>query len=132
MLKIVDCANAVCAVTANKRAINNPERTLAFFTVLPAFLRCKKKRPAASHRDANWTSSSSEFFAAQLRAAPDNFVAQYGGQCQTNTFLGLRRSVQNFRGFRIGMGLILWKNNRLDAGSSRAARNCSRWCGGGW
>jgi hypothetical protein len=38
MLKIVDCAIAVCAVTINKRATNNPERTLTFFTVRTAFL----------------------------------------------------------------------------------------------
>jgi hypothetical protein len=66
MLKIVDCASADCAVTMNKRATNNPERTLKLFTVVnpPFFIECKKK--AQQHRPGDyWTSLSSEFFAAQ-------------------------------------------------------------------
>src|SRR5262245_10785034 len=63
MLKIVDCAIAVCAATTNNRATNNPDRTLEFFTVLdPPFLLSAKKNAQRTHlRVQHWTSSSSDF-----------------------------------------------------------------------
>jgi hypothetical protein len=74
ILNIVDCAIAVCAVTTNKRATNNPDRTLEFFTVFtrPFFA---KKNAQQHYLSAHWTPSSSEFFAAQLRAARPFFSA---------------------------------------------------------
>jgi len=38
MLKIVDCAIALCALTTKERATHNPGRTCDFFTVEPTFL----------------------------------------------------------------------------------------------
>jgi hypothetical protein len=71
MLKIVDCAIAVCAVTTNKSATNNPERTLKLFTVVTRLSSLSAKKKPQPHRllGATGTSSSSEFFAAQLCAA---------------------------------------------------------------
>jgi hypothetical protein len=71
MLKIVDCAIAVSAVTTNKSATNNPARTLKLFTVLTRLSPIvQKKTPSfAPTVVCNWTPSSSEFFAAQLCAA---------------------------------------------------------------
>src|SRR5215510_14399795 len=88
ILKIVDCAIAVCAVTTNKRATNNPERTLNLFTVFTRLssFSAKKNAQQHQHRVQTGTSSSSEFFAAQLRAARDTFVTQQARGCQTNTF----------------------------------------------
>jgi len=58
----------------NKRATNNPDRTLKFFTVFtrPFFA---KKNAQQHYLSAHWTPSSSEFFAAQLRAARPFFSA---------------------------------------------------------
>src|SRR5215471_8262267 len=48
MLKIVDCAIAVCAATTNKSATNNPERTLKLFTVITRLSpMVQKKTPSA-------------------------------------------------------------------------------------
>src|SRR5262245_63389696 len=98
ILNIVDCAIAVCAVTTNKRATNNPERTLPFFTVLPAFLRYKKKRPAASHRDATGTSSSSEFFCRTASCGAGQFCSAVRPALSNKYFGDLRRPMQNFPG----------------------------------
>src|SRR5215510_1084439 len=49
ILKIVDCAIAVCAVTTNKRATNNPERTLNLFTVFTPPFFFKRKKNAQQH-----------------------------------------------------------------------------------
>src|SRR5262245_38859869 len=90
MLKIVDCANAVCAVTATKRATNNPERTLKFFTVVsPPFFLMQKKTPSSTDLVCNWTPLSSEFFAAQHCAAREIF----NRPCR-------RLSIKNFGGHR--------------------------------
>src|SRR5262245_54383712 len=85
ILNIVDCAIAVCAVRANKRATNNPDRTFKFFTVFPRPFLCKKKRPAALTLSADWTPSSSEFFCRTASCGATFFVAQHGRGCQTNT-----------------------------------------------
>src|SRR5215467_4736686 len=50
MLKIVDCAIAVCAVTTNKSATNNPERTLKVFTVLTRLSSLSAKKKPQLHR----------------------------------------------------------------------------------
>jgi len=44
MLKMVDCAIAVCALKTNETATNNPEKNLVLFTVFTRLsFECKKK-----------------------------------------------------------------------------------------
>ena len=70
MLKIVDCAIAVCAVTINNRATNNPERTLKFFTAFnPPFLFSAKKNAQKHPLGVDLDVVVFRIFAAQLRAA---------------------------------------------------------------
>jgi hypothetical protein len=78
---MVDCAIAVCAATTNKRATNNPEKTLIFFTVFypPFFLFKQKKRPAAPKRGAQLDVVVFRIFAAQLCAARQFCNSDAGG-----------------------------------------------------
>src|SRR5262245_19196389 len=46
MLKMVDCAIAVCAATTNKSATNSPEKTLVLFTVLTRLSFSQQKTPS--------------------------------------------------------------------------------------
>src|SRR6266849_5695698 len=73
---MVDCAIAVCAATTNKRATNNPEKTLIFFTVFyPPFFLSKKNAQPHQNVVHNWTSSSSEFLPHSFVRC-DRFVTQ--------------------------------------------------------
>src|SRR5438105_11585903 len=87
MLKIVDCAMAVCAITTNNRATNNPEKTLNFFTVIyPPFLfLVQKKTPSRTHHGAQldvivfrnfWPHSTvrRDRFCSALARAKSNFI----------------------------------------------------------
>src|SRR5438128_6928131 len=71
MLKIVDCAIAVCAITTNNRATNNPEKTLNFFTVSnpPFLVLVQKKTPSSTQRGAQLDVVVFRIFAAQHCAA---------------------------------------------------------------
>jgi len=76
MLKMVDCAIAVCALKTNETATNSPEKNLVLFTVSTRLsLECKKKRPVAPTAVPNWTSSSSEFLPHSF-VRRESFVTQ--------------------------------------------------------
>src|SRR5215470_4137527 len=88
ILKIVDCAIADCAATTNKRATNNPERTLNLFTVFTRLSSLSAKKNAQQHPTLRCILGRlrlQNFFAAQLRAARAIFVTQQAHGCQTNT-----------------------------------------------
>src|SRR5262249_41829916 len=92
ILKIVDCAIAVCTVTTNKRATNNPDRTLKFFTAFTRPFFLQKKTPSSTNVAVQTGRLRLQnFFAAQLRAATNLFLTQHGGGCQTNTFEACQR-----------------------------------------
>src|SRR5262245_39001828 len=86
MLKIVDCASAVCAAITNIRATTNPERTLKLFTVFsPPFFFTAKKNAQLHHSRCDWTSLSPEIFLPHSAVRPDKFVARDVRGCQLNT-----------------------------------------------
>src|SRR5215510_5418799 len=87
ILKIVDCAIAVCAVTTNKRATNNPERTLNLFTVFTRLssLSAKKKPSHTPHRGAYWDAFVFRIFCRTALCGASHFLTQQCHGCQTNT-----------------------------------------------
>jgi len=84
MLKIVDWAKDVSAVTTNNRATNNPVSTVIFFKVFTRLSLHSAKKNAQQHLDVQLDVVVFRSFFRTASCGADNFVAQCASACQTN------------------------------------------------